>query len=162
MTSELGLTIDSKLVAYQIPGGSSAYFGKVFKGEPGALAPMNRASARWRVARSQPPPEGVRNLKGDRMVTIVYIINCYWPLSASEEAQEAQEDDIAAVLIDLPNEFIGLTASDYTIGGYAVSLLTVEDVSLVERLVPFPDSGSNAEMRVVQFELHARVLEATV
>ena len=50
--SELGLTIDSKLVAYQIPGGNSAYFAKVFKGEPGALAPMNRALARWRVARS--------------------------------------------------------------------------------------------------------------
>lgn len=162
MTTELGLTIDSKLAGYQLPNASSAYFAKVFKGEPNALAPMGgRALARWRVARSQVPPEGARVLTGSRQVAIVYVINCYWPLAGIEEAQETQEDDIATVLIDLPNEFIGLTASDYTIGGYPVALLTVEDTSTVERLWPFPDSNNSAEMRIVQFELHARVLEAT-
>lgn len=160
MTSELGLTIDSKLVAYQLPGGSSAYFSKVFKGEPNALMPTSGgALARWRVARSQPPPEGVRTLNGKRMVAIVYIINCYWPLSGLEGAQEAHEDAIGAVLIDLPNEFIGLTPSDYTIGGYPVAALTVEDVSSVDRLPPFPESTT--DMRIAQFELHARVLEAS-
>lgn len=160
MTSELALTIQSKLEGYTLPGGSSAYFVKVFKGEPNALMPTSgKALARWRVARSQVPPEGARVLTGSRQVAIVYVINCYWPLSGTEGAQEAHEDDIATVLIDLPNEFIGLTPSDYTIGGYPVALLTVEDISSVDRLPPFNDSP--VEMRIAQFELHARVLEAT-
>lgn len=160
MTSELSLTIHSTLQAYTLPGASSAYFAKVFKGEPEALTPTTGgAVARWHVVRTQPPPEGVRNLKGDRMTAMVFQIHVYWPLTAIEGAQQSQEDDIATVLIDLPNEFIALTAANYTIGGYPVALLTVEDVSPVERQTPF--INSDREMRILQIELHARVLEAT-
>lgn len=159
MTSELGLTIQETLAEYQIPDGVTPYFAKVFKGEPEALMPTGNPLARWHVVRSQPPPEGVRNLKGDRMTTVVYAIHCYWPLSALEESRESREDDIATVLIDLPNAFIALTATDYTIGGYPVALLTVEDVSPVDRAFPFPQS--ERECRILTFELHARVLEAT-
>lgn len=158
MTSELGLTIHSTLQEYTLPGASVAYFAKVFKGEPNALTPTaGQALARWQVVRTQAPPEGVRNLKGDRMVAMVFAIYAYWPLSGLEGSQQSQEDDIATVLIDLPNSFIALTATDYTIGGYPVALLTIEDVSPVERLAPFGDT----EMRVLRLELHARVLEAT-
>lgn len=160
MTTELGLTIQSTLAAYKLPGASANYFAKVFKGEPSALMPTaGQALARWHVAESRVPPEGPRVISGSRMVELVYLINCYWPLSGAEGAQQSQEDDIATVLIDLPNDFIALTAANYTIGGYAVSALTVEDTTTVERATPFPNSES--EMRVAQFELHARVLEAT-
>jgi hypothetical protein len=161
VTSELGRTIQQTLEEYTLPGVSSPYFAKVFRGEPQALMPTNRALARWHVIRSQVPPEGARVLTGARQVVIVYLLNCYWPLSASEDTQGTQEDDIATVLIDLPNRFIDLTATDYTIGGYPVALLTVEDTSEVQRVIPFPDSNTLAEMRVIQFELHARVLEAS-
>lgn len=160
MTSELGVTIHETLQGYTLPGASAPYFTKVFKGDPPALMATSKPLARWRVARSQPPPEGVRVLTGSRQVAIVYAINGYWPLSAVEAASENNEDDIATVLIDLPNRFIELTATDYTIGGYPVSLLTVEDTSAVDRFVPFPDSGQ-ADMRIAQWELHARVLEAS-
>jgi hypothetical protein len=160
MTSELGRTIQTTLEEYTLPGVAPAYFAKVFRGEPLALTPSSRALARWHVLRAQPPPEGPRVLNNNRMTAIVYGIHCYWPLTPSEEAQGTQEDDIATVLIDLPNRFIDLTASDYTIGGYPVAGITVEDPSLVERVVPFADSGQ-AEMRTIHFELHARVLEAS-
>ncbi len=160
MTSELGLTIQSTLVGYTLPGASVSYFTKVFKGEPEALMPTGgQALARWHVIRSQPPPEGVRNLRGDRMSTVVYGINCYWPLTPSEEKRGSDEDDIAMVLLDLPNDFIALTASTYTIGGYPVALLTVEDISGIERASPFPTAANDC--RILSFELHARVLEAS-
>lgn len=163
MTSELGLTIQSTLEAYQLPGGSTRYFAKVFKGEPGALTVTGgKPLARWRVLRSQVPPEGPRVVNGHRMTSVVYGVTAYWPLSAVEGAQQSQEDDIATVLIDLPNRFIALTATEYTIGGYPVALLTVEDTSGVERSVPFPSAGvDQAEMRITTWELHARVLEAS-
>ena len=160
--AELGRTIHSTLAAYQIPGGSSAYFTKVFKGEPEALMPTGgQALARWHVVRSQQPPEGARVIKagGDRMTTVVYQINCYWPLSPLQESMEDKEDDIATVLIHLPNSFLALTPASYTIGGYPVAALTVEDVTPVERAFPFP--SAERECRILTFELHARVLEAS-
>lgn len=160
--NEFSLTIQSTLEAYQIPGGSSAYFAKVYKGEPSALMPTTgRALARWRVLRSERPPEGARTLKsgGDRQTVVVFGISCYWPLTPAEAKQESQEDDIAAVLVDLPNEFIALTPSSYTIGGYPLAAITVEDVSSVDRMPPFPESP--ADMRILTFELHARILEAS-
>lgn len=159
MTSELGLTIQSTLEGYTLPNSAVPYFAKVFKGEPESLSPSTgQALARWRVVRAQPPPEGVRNLKGDRMAVVVYAIDCFWPLTPLENAREAYEDSIATVMLDLPNDFIALTATTYTIGGYAVALLTVEDPSPVERGDPF---GVGRDLRYMTFELHARVLEAT-
>lgn len=165
--TEFGITIDATLRAYVRPSSPSApYFGgAVFKGEPQALTASGRPMARWHISRSQPPPEGVRNLKGGRMSECVYLVHCYWPLTPLQEAQHNQEDEIAEVLLTLPNDFIalvqdsGFSVGDYTIGGYNVSMITVEDPSPVQREFPFPDSPS--QMRETVFEIHARVLEAT-
>jgi hypothetical protein len=156
--TEFTTTLHETLQNYTLPGASSSYFAKVFKGEPNALMPTAQALAKWRVARTEVPPEGARVLTGRRAVACVFIVNCYWPLSGTEGSQQSTEDEIPTVLIDLPTKFIALTATDYTIGGYAIAGLTVEDVSSVERLQPF--LTSEAEMRVATFEIHARVLEA--
>jgi hypothetical protein len=158
VTSEFTTTLHDTLAGYVLPDESDTYFGKVFVGEPNALAPVGKPVARWKIARTEQPPEGARNLKGRRMVACVFHVNCYWPLSGTEGSQANTELSIGRMLIDLPTKFIALEATDYTIGGYAISGLTVEDVSSVERLQPF--LTSEAEMRVATFEIHARVLEA--
>lgn len=159
MTSEFTAMLHQRLQEYVLPGGDAPYFAKVFKGEPEALMPSNAPLCRWHVTRSETPPEGPRVLSGNRMTAAVFQVHCYWPLSASEERRESQEDDIAIVLIDLPNEFIGLTAADYTIGGYPLAAITVEDITPVERDTPFP--MSDRDMRILTFEVHARILEAS-
>src|SRR5688572_9631027 len=155
--AEFTATLHSTLQNYQLPGGSSAYFAKVFKGEPNALTVTNRALCRWRVLRSEVPPEGPRVLTGDRMIAVVFGVSCYWPLAGAETATEAIEDDIADVIVTLPISIIAIGRGD-TIGGKTVREVTVEDPSTVERVAPFPQS--DVEMRVLEFEVHARILEA--
>lgn len=158
--AELGLTIQSTLAAYQLPGASSAYFTKVYRGEPQSLMPTaGQPLVRWKVDRSEVPPEGARVLTGRRATVVVFAVECFWPLSGMEGAQQSHEDDIATVLVDLPTKFIALTPTSYTVGGYSVAAITVEDTSPVERTIPFPNV-SDAEMRVLRFEVHARILEA--
>ncbi|MCZ7600002.1 MAG: hypothetical protein M5U09_22840 [Gammaproteobacteria bacterium] len=162
MATEFTLTLQSTLEAYVIPGGSGAYFAKVFKGEPNALMPTpGHPLAHWKVLRTEPAPEGIRTLAGQRQLAIVFGVFAYWPLSAAAGKQRSDEDDIATVIVDLPNKPISptLTATDYTIGGKAVALLTCENTQLVERTNPLPDSP--ADLRVLSFEIHARLLEAS-
>jgi hypothetical protein len=161
VTSELTLTLQSTLVAYTLPNGTDRYFEKVFKGEPNALTPGARPVARWKVLRTQPAPEAARSVSGQRMIAMVFGVNAYWPLTSEEDAQQAMEDDIAVVLVDLPAKFIDPTlhGTDYTIAGKAVSLLTVENEQFVERTLPFPDA--QRDVRALSFEVHARLLEAS-
>jgi len=161
MASEFTAALHSTIQSYTLPGVSSTYFDKVFKGEPNALMPGGKPLARWKVLRTEGSIEGMRTLKGQRQLTLVFEVMAYWPLSATEGSQQSFEDDIATVIVDLPNQLISptLTASDYTIGGKAVALLTVEREQLVDRALPFPDSA--AECRILSFELHAQLLEAS-
>ena len=163
--AEFTTKLHEVLAAYTLPGASSAYFAKVFKGEPNALTPVaGKPLARWRVLRSQAAPEGPRVLTGSRQIAVVFGIFAYWAPSASETKQRSDEDDIATVLVDLPNKFISptITAKDYTIAGKALAVLTVEDTQLVDRSIPLPGSETvQTDQRILSFELHARILEAS-
>lgn len=159
---ELTLALDALLKAYQVPDGSTPYFTAVFKGEPLNLMPSGgQAMARWKVDRVQNPPEGPRVLSGQMMRTAVFKVFCYWPLSPMQGKQTGTEDDITAVMVDLPPRCAvpNLTAADYTLGGLGIAAITVEDIEPVTRELPTPDAV--AECRVFQFDIHARLLEAS-
>ena len=162
--SEFTTVLHEALQEYAIPNGNGAYFAKVFKGEPSALFPSNGPPiCRWATTGTRVAPEGPRTLRGERMLAAVFGVFVYWPLAATEGAQQSQEDDISTVMVDLPATLVGLSDPDaletYTLAGKTVQLVTVEDPTLVERAFPFP--SSEVEMRILTLEVHARMLEAS-
>ena len=160
--AEFTAALDEVLKSFRLPGTAEPYFGHVLKGEARTLAANPVPQIVWKVARTQEPPEGPRNVKGRRSVALVFSVMCCWPAVGEPDAIERQEDDIATVLIALPADIVALTPASevttYTVAGKTVNLVTVED----ETPVDFePWRNSEIEMRQIGFEVHARILEAT-
>jgi hypothetical protein len=156
--AEFTTTLHETLQNYTLPGASSSYFAKVFKGNPGALMPTGRPLARWLVASVGEPPEGPRTM-GNVMRVAVFRVFCYWPLSGAEGSTQDTEDDILRVMVDLPPQLIDptLTSSEYTVAGITVRALTLESVQ--PRELDFPPGSQDAQVNVFQFDIHARLLE---
>jgi hypothetical protein len=158
VTSEFTTTLHETLQNYTLPGASSTYFTKVFKGNPGALMPTSRPLARWLVASVGEPPEGPRTM-GNVMRVAVFRVFCYWPLSGAEGSTQDTEDDILRVMVDLPPQLIDPTLdhTDFTVADLPVAALTLENVQ--PRELDFPPGSQEVQVNVFQFEIHARLLE---
>lgn len=160
--AEFTVTLDSTLKAFHLPGASEPYFRYVLAGEARTLVPDAVPQIVWKVSRTQPPPEGERNVKGRRSVAMVFSVVCFWPAVGEPVAVEQQEHDIATVLVALPADLVALTPANepkvYTVAGKTVNLVTVEDDSNVEFE---PWRNSEIEMRQLGFQVHARILEAS-
>lgn len=156
---EFTVKLHDVLSGYVLPGATTPYFARVFKGEPNSLMPTSQAMARWRVKSISVPPEGPRVISGLMMRTAVFGVMCVWPLSATEEAQGRMEDEITTVAVDLPPLLCvpALDASEYTVGGVPVSALTVEDIQPIEP--GFATVNAETMYRLFSFDVHARLLE---
>lgn len=155
-------TLQETLESFQLVGEAEPYFAVVRKGMPLSHVPIQKPQVVWRTLGTREPPEGPRNARGRRSVAMVFQVACYWPLAGDDLVQQRYEDDIADVLLNLPAAIVALTpaspATTYTIAGKTVNLVTVEDDSPVEE-EPIGDAGP--DRRVVRFEVHARILEAS-
>jgi hypothetical protein len=148
-------TIGTTLEQYKLPGGSVAYFAKVFKGMPSALAATGRPVALYHYTRSEPAPEGNRSLDGSTMREDVFTVECYWPLTPMDGAQQSQEDDIYAVCVDLPEQFIDTSGQSVDYGD-TVTLATYDQASKISQLDFY--GAMDVPFRVFRFDLHLRVL----
>lgn len=160
--TEFTATLHTVIGAYDLTGASTPLFAKVFKGHPSALAPVGgRPVARWFTNGTIDAPEGARTLKtpGQRMVAAVFVIQCFWPLTAPEGVQQTQEDDIAETMIGLPADLIAIAQNTYTIAGKTVQIVTVDGLQPVNREFIFPNSDQ--EGIVLTITAHARILEAS-
>lgn len=159
---DFAATLQETIESFQLYEEAEPYFPVVRKGFRLSHVPLQKPQVMWRTLGTREPPEGPRNIQGRRSVAMVFQVACYWPLAGDDAVQEKYEDDIADVLLNLPAAIVALTpaspATTYEIAGRTVNLVTVEDDSIVEE-EPIGDAGP--DRRVVRFEVHARILEAS-